>query len=63
LIAIAAALVTVTVTGPRVSVKWQPAIGEADRFALERRHDLRNGRRGRRAESAGVAVRTRGLVA
>ena len=43
-VVIAASLVTVTVTGPRVSVRWQGTVGEADRLALERRHDLRNGR-------------------
>jgi len=41
---IAASLVTVTVTGPRVSVRWQATISTADRLALEQRHDLRNGR-------------------
>jgi hypothetical protein len=37
-------LVTVTMTRPRVSVRWQPAIGSAERLTLEQRHDLRNGR-------------------
>jgi hypothetical protein len=37
-------LVTVTVTGPRVSIRWQPHVTATDRLALERRHDLRNGR-------------------
>jgi hypothetical protein len=37
-------LVTVTITGPRVSVRWQATISTADRLALERSHDLRNGR-------------------
>lgn len=37
-------LVTVTITGPRVSVRWQATISSADRLALEQRHDLRNGR-------------------
>ena len=40
----AVSLVTVTVTGPRVSVKWQPAISGPERLALEQRHALRNGR-------------------
>ena len=37
-------LVTVTVTGPRVSVRWNATIDRAERLELERRHDLRNGR-------------------
>jgi hypothetical protein len=41
---VAASLVTVTVTGPRVSVRWKPSVTAADRVELERRHDLRNGR-------------------
>jgi len=41
---IALSLVTVTVTPPRVAVRWQPNIGTADRLALEQRHDLRNGK-------------------
>ena len=41
---VAASLVTVTVTGPRVSVRWKPNVTAADRVELERRHDLRNGR-------------------
>ena len=41
---IAVSLVTVTITGPRVSVKWRRDIGPAARLALEARHDLRNGR-------------------
>ena len=35
--------VDVTITGPRVNVRWQEAVGAADRAALERRHDLQNG--------------------
>ncbi len=41
---LALSLVTVTVTGPRVSVRWQSALTTAERLALERKHDLRNGR-------------------
>jgi hypothetical protein len=44
LLVITASLVTVTRTGPRVSVRWQPTVSTADRLALEQRHDLRNGR-------------------
>ena len=40
---VALSLVTVTVTGPRVSVRWQ-SVTTAERLALEQRHDLRNGR-------------------
>src|SRR5262245_28513698 len=35
---LAALLVTVTVTGPRVSVRWRPDIGPEARQALEARH-------------------------
>jgi hypothetical protein len=35
--------VDVTITGPRVNVRWREAVSAADRTALERRHDLRNG--------------------
>ena len=37
-------LVILTVTGPRVSVRWQGTIGTTDRLALEQSHELRNGR-------------------
>jgi hypothetical protein len=37
-------LVTVTITGPRVSIRWQPTVGQTERQALEERHGLRNGR-------------------
>jgi hypothetical protein len=37
------ALVRVTITYPRVHVRWQPAVSPADRAALERRYDLRSG--------------------
>ena len=40
----AVSLVTVTVTGPRVSIRWQAAVSTPDRLALEERHELRNGR-------------------
>ena len=43
-LALTGSLVTVTVTGPRVSVRWQPAISGPERLALEQRHALRNGR-------------------
>jgi hypothetical protein len=43
-ILVALALVTVTVTGPRVSIRWQPTVSAAQRLALEERHDLRSGR-------------------
>ena len=43
-VAVTLSLVTVRITGPRVSVKWQPAVGETERLALEQRHALRNGR-------------------
>lgn len=38
------ALVDVTMTGPRVTVRWRAEISSVDRAALERRYDLRNGR-------------------
>jgi hypothetical protein len=41
---LAAMLVTVTVTGPRVSIRWRSDIGPEARLALEARHGLRNGR-------------------
>jgi hypothetical protein len=44
LLVLALSLVTVSVTGPRVSVRWQPAVTPIDRRALEERHDLRHGR-------------------
>jgi len=37
------ALVDVTITGPRVSVRWRVDTAPADRAALERRYDLRDG--------------------
>ncbi len=37
-------LVTVTVTGPRVSIRWQATVTDTARRALEERHRLRNGR-------------------
>jgi hypothetical protein len=43
-LAVTLSLVTVTVTGPRVFVRWQAAVSTANRLALEQRHDLRNGR-------------------
>jgi hypothetical protein len=43
-VVLVSSLVTVTVTGPRVSIRWQPAVSASDRRALEARHDLRNGR-------------------
>jgi hypothetical protein len=39
------ALVDVTISGPRVSVRWRADTSPADRAALERRYDLRNGER------------------
>ena len=39
----ALSLVTVTVTGPRVSVRWQPSVSAGERVELERRYQLRNG--------------------
>jgi hypothetical protein len=41
---ISVSLVTVTITGPRVSVRWQATISTANRLALEQSYDLRNGR-------------------
>jgi hypothetical protein len=38
-----ATCVDVTVTGPRVNIRWREAVSAADRTALERRHDLRAG--------------------
>ena len=35
--------VDVTITGPRVHVRWQANISAGDRVVLEREHDLRNG--------------------
>ena len=35
--------VDVTITGPRVGVRWLEGVGESDRETLEDRHDLRNG--------------------
>lgn len=43
-LALTVSLVTVTITGPRVSVRWQATVSSADRLAIEQRHDLRNGR-------------------
>jgi hypothetical protein len=37
-------LITVTVTGPRVSIRWRDSVGAAERRSLEARHGLRNGR-------------------
>lgn len=39
----ALALVDVTITGPRVAVRWGADVRPADRAALEERYDLRNG--------------------
>jgi len=36
-------LVQVTITDPRVHVRWHEGVSPADRAALERRYDLRNG--------------------
>ena len=36
-------LVQVTITNPRVNVRWQPGVIPADRAVAERRYDLRNG--------------------
>jgi hypothetical protein len=44
LLVLTLSLVTVTVTGPRVSIRWQTTVTETDRRALEERHRLRNGR-------------------
>jgi hypothetical protein len=38
------ALVRVTITDPRVHVRWDESLSAADRAQLERRYDLRNGR-------------------
>src|SRR5437762_2525215 len=38
-----AALVKITVVGPRVNVEWAPTVDEAHRLALERQYELRNG--------------------
>ena len=35
--------VDVTITGPRVGVRWQEGVDDSVRAALEARHDLRNG--------------------
>jgi hypothetical protein len=43
-VGLALSLVTVTVTGPRVSIRWQATVTQAERRALERRHQLLNGR-------------------
>lgn len=37
-------LITVKVTGPRVSIRWQATVTPAERLALERHHRLLNGR-------------------
>ena len=37
------ALFDVAFTGPRVSVRWREGVAPADRMALERQYDLRNG--------------------
>src|SRR5687768_2486484 len=37
------AFVRVTITDPRVHVRWHESIGAAERAALERQYDLRNG--------------------
>lgn len=38
-----AAVVEVTITGPRITVQWRAHIAPADRLALERRYDLQRG--------------------
>jgi hypothetical protein len=43
-IIVGAALVDVTVTGPRVAVRWAPHVDAAARLALQQRYQLRNGR-------------------
>lgn len=48
---VTASLVTVSVTRPRVSVRWQPTMTDAERLALEQRHDLRNGKPDDHADS------------
>ena len=39
----ALALIQVTITGPRVTVRWRADISPSDRAALEQQYDLRNG--------------------
>ena len=41
---ISVSLVTVTITGPRVSVQWHENVTSADRVALEQHHNLRDGK-------------------
>jgi hypothetical protein len=50
LLAIVAVLVDVTVTGPRVAVRWTPDVAASDRVALEQRYSLRNGQPGEASE-------------
>ena len=40
-----AALVDVTLTGPRVAVRWAASVSDSNRAELERRYSLRDGRR------------------
>jgi hypothetical protein len=47
----ALALVQVTVTRPRIAVRWQAGLADADRAAVEQRYGLRNGERDRDARS------------
>jgi hypothetical protein len=44
LLVAAAALIEVTVTGPRVAIRWGSEVDASDRLALEQRYGLRNGR-------------------
>lgn len=39
------ALVDVTITGPRVAIRWSEEVDAAGRVAVERKYDLRNGER------------------
>ncbi len=41
---LAVSLITVTRSGPRISIRWQATVTTANRLTLERRHDLLNGR-------------------
>ena len=45
-VALALALVQVTVTGPRIGVRWSPAITDAERIQREERYSLRDGQQG-----------------
>jgi hypothetical protein len=46
LVIVAVALVRVTVTGPRIAVRWAPEVDTSARLAREQQYSLRNGQQG-----------------